>query len=369
MQKDEIKRRLILILNVFKEDAIEALDSTHENFSIDMEETNKDILDEFGFSIKIYSKVKKVKIFSTVEPVLFVELTTFCEVKDRQELLPYSANIEIINPDSKKDVAYILEKINPELIKLRETISNEFKISEDSIKIKNNIVKITIVKKFHSDKNWIILPGNDKVGNSSYPTILISIEKFYFHKNWDECQELLYKNGEFMLTVRQFVDFLNLLISGDVKYANGEKVPKKEAERILNEIIGVENIQRGEWLDARFIDKERQSYIVYHKVNAKGQIAEITEPLNCLIKVRTPGIDLNSWLETATYQGLPLSDIKNGSLYYWSPKKNCVARFWADSYCVHLFCDWNPTSSNDDLGVRRAKILGNSLLLKNNKYK
>ena len=62
-------------------------------------------------------------------------------------------------------------------------------------------------------KKWIILPANNKAGNSSYPKLLVSTERSYSNKNWYECQSLLHNDKEFMLTIRQFIYFINLLRS------------------------------------------------------------------------------------------------------------------------------------------------------------
>ena len=85
---------------------------------------------------------------------------------------------------------------------------------------------------------------------------------------------------------------------------------------------------------------------------------EVTEELeDCLIEDKTPGINLDSWLSNSNKQGLPDKKTSVGDLYYWSPRDNAVARFYANSNWAVLSCNGYPDSSNRVLGVRRAKIL------------
>lgn len=199
-------------------------------------------------------------------------------------------------------------------------------------------------------KNWIILPTNNKVGNSSYPNILVSTERFHSNKNWNECQSLLHNEQEFMLTIRQFIDFIKLLRSGNVKYADGTKLNKRKINKILDEILKVKSPWRAEWLDAKFSKSEDKLVITYHKIKDDGVIEEFTEELkDCLILDKTPGIDLNHWLSNSTSWGIPKNNISNGNLYYWYPRDGAVARFGVNSDRADLNCIWG--SSGLEFGV------------------
>ncbi len=203
--------------------------------------------------------------------------------------------------------------------------------------------------KIKNPKEWIILPANTH-GDYCYPDLLVSTKIFYKGKDWDACQNLLHKNKQFMLTIRQFVDFLKLLKSSNLDYSNGQKISEEEEARLLNEI-------RSEWIDAEFMDREGELYITYHKINSKGDIAKVEEPLQiCLMDDRK--IDLSSWLENTTKQGLPLKEVKNGSLNYEHPEANSVVSFHNNPSYVLLNCNDYPFSkSNSEQGVRRVKFL------------
>jgi len=97
--------------------------------------------------------------------------------------------------------------------------------------------------------------------------------------------------------------------------------------------------------------------VTYHKIRPDGITEEVTEPLqDCLRVNKTPGIDLDYWLDHATQQGLPRQNNTDGNLYYWNPREGAVAGFWADSGWVGLGCGWYPTDSNASLGSRPVKV-------------
>ena len=205
-------------------------------------------------------------------------------------------------------------------------------------------------------KNYIILESKTH-GPYSYPDILVSTGKDYHNQNWNQTQQTLHQSNEFMLTIRQYVDFLNLLKSGTVYDGIGNRIPSSNLSQILDEILTVREPWRSEWLDAKFTKQGRLYRITYHKVNPNGTSQEVTEPLeDCLMKEREPGIDLNHWLNKATPQGLPLKNTPKGDLWYWYPREDYVARFDADSGRAVLDCFGDPRSSYSSLGVRRAKI-------------
>ena len=206
------------------------------------------------------------------------------------------------------------------------------------------------------EEKWIALPGKAYSGYS-YPDILVSVNRSYLGKSWNECQKLLHNEGCFMLTIRQFVDFINLLKSEDAKYSDGVKLTKEEKEIILDEILKFRNPWRGEWLDAKFTKIKNGIYITYHKIKDDGELEEFSEELkDCLTSDKTPGIDLDYWLSNSTSWGIPKTNIPNGSLYYWHPIDTAVVRFCVDSGRVYLDCYRYPQYSISWLWVRRAKI-------------
>jgi hypothetical protein len=201
-------------------------------------------------------------------------------------------------------------------------------------------------------ESYLILQGNTH-GNYSYPDLLVSMDKYHHNKTWYKTQEDLHNERAFMLTIRQFIDFINLLKSGKANNGKGKQVDKADLDKILDEIITVRRPWRAEWLDAKF----SKQGITYHNIKNDGTLEEVTEPLeDCLRKDKTPGIDLDSWLNSANNQGLPTNKTKNGSLCYWHPKEGYVAGCGAESDRVDLGWIGDPVFSDSALGVRVARV-------------
>jgi len=245
------------------------------------------------------------------------------------------------------------------------TIPNEMfgrKLGEDLIEKvlskQNPQPKIIKPSAIENQESYIILPGKT-YNNYSYPDVLVSKERSYHNNNWHKSHELLNKDNSFMLTIRQFVDFLNLLKSGEAYNGKGTKINKKELDDLFDEITKVKDPARAEWLDADFKVINDTLHINYeHKLINNILTPKYSEPLEkCLMEDKTPGIDIKSWLKNANKQGLPLKNISNGKLYYECPgsDNNSVAGFFADSDWAYLGCSRNPGSSGSALGVRSVR--------------
>ena len=204
--------------------------------------------------------------------------------------------------------------------------------------------------------SYIILPGR-KHGSYEYPDLLVPTERTYIGKRWHQTNEALYLEGAYMITPRQFVDFINILRSGNVYNGAGMKLDSKRVRFILDDILEKKDPYRAEWLDAKFSQSGRSTNVTYHKIKSDGAIEDVTVPLQeCLMEDKQSGISLEYWLRNATNQGLPPKNITNGSIGYRYPKDKAVALFWAGYMGADLRADWVPTLSHSWLGVRAAKI-------------
>src|SRR3989344_7485770 len=208
-------------------------------------------------------------------------------------------------------------------------------------------IKYPKIELTSTNGSYIFLPESDynqnSLGYRYHPDLLVSKERKYLGKNWHQAHEELAKENSYMLTIRQFVDFLNLLKSGNVYDENKNKILNKESNLILYDILNQKNPVRGEWLDAEFKEVENKLYICYNSKlflenNMKNKITQLLEV--CLMQDKM--IDLDYWLANATSNGLPPSNISEGILSYYPPRKNSVAWFWADSDRVYLFCIGSP---------------------------
>lgn len=163
----------------------------------------------------------------------------------------------------------------------------------------------------------------------------VSKERERYGLSWEKTQEKLKEQGYQMLTIPEFIEFL--------------KFTRKNYPEIYEDITVVRSPWRAEWLDAFFKEEKGVMYIYTRNTQKKEKL------IPCLMKNKTPGIDLNDWLNNPTKQGLPKSNVKEGKLYYWCPENGTVARFLADSGRASLNCGRNPQSSDSALGVRPAK--------------
>ncbi len=210
----------------------------------------------------------------------------------------------------------------------------------------------------------IILPGRTHE-HYSYPDIKVSRGLSYLPINYDDAEERVHARSGLMLTIRQFVDFLNLLRSGKAYDANGKRIGKAELNRIYEGITtSVRNPWHAEHLDARFSlredtpnlsDRPRLS-ITYHSIQPNGSLKEVTEPLvDCLMEDRLPGISLDDWLKNANSQGLPRPGLKEGDSCYSHPKTGKVASFVVYLGMAGLGCNGSPQVSGPGYGVRFAR--------------
>ena len=192
-----------------------------------------------------------------------------------------------------------------------------------------------------------IIPSRESI-KSKYlhvPSIGLDVvrERSLFNHNFQESQDSLHSEKSKILTPYEFTEFL--------------KEAKTNAQEVYQEITEIKNPWRAEWLDAKFEMKGEDMYVNYHAFDSNGNIVEKTEILDkeTLMKNKSPGISIDSWLENPTAQGLPKKSTKDGSLYYWNPRDGKVAGFLVNGNRANLFCNWNPSNQGDNLGVRAAK--------------
>jgi len=178
--------------------------------------------------------------------------------------------------------------------------------------------------------------------------LYVAKEKKLDGKNWFEAHMGLKGNGERMLTMPEFVEFL--------------KYVKTNNKEIYNNITEVRSPWRAEWIDVDFKTKDSNLYVnSNHIFDENGKIISYKSEVldkNTLMKEKTPGISIDDFLDSHnTKQGFPSKDVEGGSLYYWSPGKdnNSVARFDAGFGRACLYCNWGPSYGDSGLGVRAAK--------------
>ncbi len=214
-----------------------------------------------------------------------------------------------------------------------------------------------IIEEKQIDSN---IPQNQYILLDKNTSSIISIDKFHYNNTWTKMHELLHKENAFMPNVSDFRLLLYLLKENKARYADGSLIKPEEQVRIYKDITEVRDPWRSEYLDADFKVINKVLHINYNHRTIKGVLTpQNSEKLeDCLMKDKTPGIDIASWLDNPTSQGLPRKDVKKGDLYYYAPMSdnNSVVRFFAYSDGSWLNCDGNPSYSVSALGVRRKKF-------------
>ncbi|MBI2452554.1 hypothetical protein HYV50_05795 [Candidatus Pacearchaeota archaeon] len=173
------------------------------------------------------------------------------------------------------------------------------------------------------------------------PSLKIQIAKQHscLGKNWYQSHEELQNQGLSMPILPEFIEFRKYL----------EANPTQENQAIFEEIFAIRDPWRAEYLDAFFVKKGREIYINYNHKIVNGKLTpQNIEPLEkCLMK--DCNIDLNSFNK----QGLPTK--KGTDFFYYFPRENTVARFFANSGRAFLDCFGYPENSYSSLGVRAVR--------------
>jgi hypothetical protein len=237
-------------------------------------------------------------------------------------------------------------------------------------------------------------------GDYSYPDLLVPLEKTKIHvdwdsparlsdkpfrtyndqeKTWDKTLQKLAHNGEYVLTIRQFIDFVTLLKSNVAYDEDGKKVDpnilEEHLERILTPGNGREtNPDKNRWseiLQNTFLvtkpslpssppgyetrsylgrsiiipndldDVSSRSLMTYHQIMSDGTLQQKVVELNIAgdyfydeedreFVPRPKKVDLDSWLRTADKYGLPTPNTSAGKMNYVFPSLGGISAFVAN---------------------------------------
>ncbi len=220
---------------------------------------------------------------------------------------------------------YIKEKSEPEEKKTEK-------------KTKKKTIKQSVQEANLSD--YVFMPSHN---------LYVAKERTLQGKDWYKTQAAVHKQDARMLNLREFADFLLLLKSGNAEDGLGNKISKSDLQTLYLDIAEARNPYRAEWLDARFENKNGILNINYnHRVKGNKLVPLKFEHLETCV-MRNCKVELSSFNK----QGMPR---KEGTDFnYWYLVEGSVAGFVADAGGAYLYCDWDPSSSNADLGVRVAR--------------
>jgi len=171
-------------------------------------------------------------------------------------------------------------------------------------------------------------------------------------KNWTEQILDLNKIDAAMTTDSDLISLIKDLDSRKRMYnGNNRLIGTSEKKRVLDEITGVRGPWRGENLDAYFFNLNGQWYKeADHRVKNGTIKATKVYEIQPLMK---DGFTSFKYFDDHKI----FTTLEGKEVYYFYPRGETVAWFYASSVRAGLGCDGNPNGSSSALGVR-AKFLG-----------
>lgn len=183
--------------------------------------------------------------------------------------------------------------------------------------------------------------------------IYVSQKKFFHSQDNEQMHTSLYDEEARMPLLPEFRLFYCALQSGKAFDGLGEKLSPTESHHLFSEFAEKRDPWRAERLDAQFTYERKRWYVSsLHKPTIEGLVATMKEELDLDTLMEDRGIELTSL--NFTTQGLPRCDISEGSILYWYPQHNSVARFGAGSGRAYLGCNGDSGYSPAALGVRKV---------------
>ena len=240
-----------------------------------------------------------------------------------------------MDAEVERNTAYLVRREQPVMVDVIDQMDRfEAKINSDPIEL----------------SDYVLLPGQIH-GDYSYPDLLVAKERTSFGATWNTAHYCLARSDQFMFTIRQFVDFVNMLRSGDVYNGDMERVESEEVEQILDEIVGQRDPCRGEWLDAHFRTIAGLYIAHSHKLVRNELFPQYMQPLQ-------EHVMHNSFVDffgSANDQGLPTrKGMGSESCFFWHPSNGDLAKFMTTSEGSY-FGSGNLEQSSSIVGVRPIK--------------
>jgi hypothetical protein len=188
---------------------------------------------------------------------------------------------------------------------------------------------------------------------------LIAREEAYHNNNFENTHRALVDDGLYMPTVDLWMrHFVNVVKAARSKTklldGNGNEISRDDTIDLYKYLTSDHRDGCWTWLDAKFEPGSGNLGLnlkAGHRVVNGNLVARIDEPLvlnveeDCYV-----GFGIN-------HQGFPRTKVKNQNyrqgknIFFFYPRENTVAGFYADSDRTDLDCDRNPSFRNASLGV------------------
>ncbi len=212
-------------------------------------------------------------------------------------------------------------------------------------------------------KDYVRLEGRT-YGKYAYPDLLVSAEPVSEVRGMGT-KSRRYEGNHFALTLRQTVDFMLLVNSGNLFDEAGNKLSSSRVDSLSRRLYHREDGDyKAECTGTVFQTlKGGRLKVIYDKINPDGTLTRVEEAFeggDSLMEDRMPGINIRDWLKNATDLGLPHKSVGIGDLWYLGPRgdrqERSIASIGIYSRGPFLYCSANPLSTNRRSRMRLARL-------------
>ncbi len=209
-------------------------------------------------------------------------------------------------------------------------------------------------------EEYVYLPSREHQGglghqHQSYADMFVSMDVDPLPYTNKEGYSHLAEQGAYMLRMRQFVDFLQVLQSGKALDGRGKRIPQSKLKEIYQTLLKGRNKGRylhDEWINAQFKQASDASACVslISEDFVRGSHIEIPYEYSLYPGMSTNteiyhkrDISVHDWIARADWLGFPPKDVKKatfeGYLNYFPPNIGKQYRWLSCNEVMYLKCE------------------------------
>lgn len=181
--------------------------------------------------------------------------------------------------------------------------------------------------------------------------LYLAKERSLNNENWNSAIDKIYNQGIIITEQRAEMPTPFEFMTGLIYVLDNEAIPdlaKEERTKFLNDVLGLKNTYRGNYLNARF-----EGNAVETAITKNGKLDWKKEPLdNCLQKYCYADLRKINSQGLFTTESIKQEYIKGETAYFWKPVDGAVAGFDAVLDRAYFICGRYPGYSDAALGVR-----------------
>ena len=217
--------------------------------------------------------------------------------------------------------------------------------------------------------DYLLMPGKNI-------NLLVAkwIPDSHYDRTFTEAHVKAQEEGGRLLTLPEFAATLKNVVDGararsDVVNGNGKLVHPTELDEILDEMAGIREEWRGEYIDAAITGKRlpprlggTKMYMASgHEVRDGVLVPRVVEEIRTGL-LDDKRISFDHWIRNPTRQGFPRANVQEGEMAYWSPAETATKRstkrrdtvFSVDEDKMDLDLSWPHEYQDSSVGFRLA---------------